>query len=157
MAKIYEATMRNRGLFKRLWLEHLKTENGRGNHLLPTETNVGIYTNVFDNIVSGRMAGVVLLMGEEGVLMAGEVGTNPFESTKGKVATIFGLYGKNDEVAKRLWDKAAELLSEQGFKAAIHMAQIGPKEKILGAAPPGFKPQGFFGFIDLPEHERPIS
>lgn len=70
--RVRVGTPRDRGLFKVLWKTHLEKQHDAGGLIDPSDSNVERMARIFDFYVGGMADGVVLFVGNDAVLLAGE-------------------------------------------------------------------------------------
>lgn len=132
----------DRNLFRKLWLEHLTSAyEHKDSEVKPTESNVDKFSNLFDLYVSEKAKGVVLLVGEASVLMAGYHGPMPFEMNITHRAMCWGIYVKPGFEDKGhyelLINEAIKRLKEMDFEGMVAEVLPGSGQeqsmKLIGA------------------------
>lgn len=128
--RVRAAKAGDRNLFRKLWLEHLTSAyENKDSEIKPTESNVDKFTNLFDLYVSEKAKGVVLLVGEASVLMAGYHGPMPFEMNITHRAMCWGIKAVNNIHRDLLMAEATKRLKEMGFEGMVTEVLPGSKEE----------------------------
>jgi len=120
--RVRNATIRDAGLFKKLWMQMLVAQEENGHAFKANEKNLDIYEGVFEAYVQGEVEGVVLLVADLGVLMWGA--GSPFDFNVGeKVVTGWGRYvtpeGRGRGISDALIVEAKKQLTDMGFDALV--------------------------------------
>ena len=106
--RVRKATMRDSGLFKKLWLKMMEEQHAAGSLVLPNEANLAVMVNLFEKYVTDELDGVVLFVSNVGVLMYGDMG-HPFELSVGdRVAFGWGQFVAEENRGKGVLDKMVE-------------------------------------------------
>lgn len=141
----------DRGLFATLWKEFLEDQFAKGSHIRPTDENVKVFLNIYDNYLSGKFAGVVLFVGLDAVCMMGDTG-NVFDSTYGKIAKGWGTYVRPNKrgqgISKRLREAGYNKLREMGFDNVFGDLLLGNTE---GEKSIKWEPYATLGRVSLKE------
>ena len=122
-ARVRNATVRDAGLFQKLWFQMLVAQSESGNIIYANEHNLDIYLGLFEAYVEEEAAGVVLFVADTGVLMWGEAGS-PFETAVGlKPCTGWGQFVSPEARGKGVLDamigEAVIQLADLGFDSMI--------------------------------------
>lgn len=117
--RVRTATMRDRGLFKSLWMKMLEEQYQAGSLVLPHDHNVDVMVNIFEKYVTEELEGVVLFVSNVGVIMYGDL-VNPYKLSVGtKVAYGFGQYvapeNRGDGILDAMAEEAFKQLIVRGF------------------------------------------
>lgn len=120
--RVREAKARDIGLFKKLWLELLEEQAGKGSIIRPTEKTLTFYEALFDAYVSGRFDGIVLFVADSGVLMWGDSGS-PIEFPS-KAVTNWGIFADRADVFEELETAAKKWSLENDFAAVLHQRPV---------------------------------
>ncbi|MDE0874669.1 MAG: hypothetical protein OSA88_12455 [Acidimicrobiales bacterium] len=120
--RVRNATIRDAGLFKKLWRDMLISQEENGHVFKANEKNLEIYLGVFEAYVNKDSEGVVLLVADTGILMWGE--GSPFDFNVGdKVVTGWGRYVAPEARGKGISDalivEAKRQLTEMGFDTLV--------------------------------------
>jgi L-amino acid N-acyltransferase YncA len=126
---IRKATEKDRNNFKLLWAEFLIDANKLGSDMLPTEKNLQVMLNAFDNYVSGALDGVVVIAFSDddkpiGAAMCGELNKESmFDSAFGRGASQWGHYVReeyrNAGIAAKMNTLAFRNIKKLGFDVVI--------------------------------------
>ncbi len=122
--RVRTATPRDRGLFKKLWKKLMIESFDQGDVVLPTDSNVEIYAQLFDKYTSPDfdLKGVVLFISDVAVLMWGD-GDTPFELSAGRPITGWGLYVEPEYrkrgISTKLYHAAFDKSRELGFEVLV--------------------------------------
>lgn len=121
--RVRKATMRDRGLFKSLWLSMMEEQYEAGSLVLPNEANLEVMTNIFEKYVTEELDGVALLVSNVGVLMYGDM-CNPHQLSIGeRTAFGWGQFVKEENRGNGVLDamakEAFKQLQLQGFDSML--------------------------------------
>ena len=110
--RVRKATMRDIGLWRKLWTQMMEEQHKAGSPVLPNEHNLKVMEAIFEAYVAGDLEGVVLLVSDVGVIMYGDM-ANPQQLAYGdKVAYGWGQYVSPNLRGAGVLDK----LAEEAFK-----------------------------------------
>lgn len=133
-------------LFRKMWLEYLTEHHEKGGHILPTEKNLDLYTEIYAQYVSGQAPGVVLFIGEHTVHMSGTPGPATFDTDFGTAATGWGTYvrpeARNNGYSKTIREAAFERLKAMGFDCVHGSALYGDESALASAKKSGIQLDG---------------
>jgi GNAT superfamily N-acetyltransferase len=121
--RVRKATLRDIGLFKKLWGALLEEQSKAGSLVVPNEHNLDFMSGVFESYVEGDLDGVVLFVSDAAVLMYGDCGSPMQYSIGDKVAYGFGQYVDPDHRGEGILDAMAKeaftQLTDMGFDAML--------------------------------------
>lgn len=150
--RVRKATERDKGLFRKLWLDYLEDRMDNGAYIAPTDSTLIGYENIFNSYVTGEFNGIILFVADCAVMMCGDSGSY-FDHTVGKVATNWGshvtLERRGQGIGKALQEEAFGLLREMKFD--VIMGPVLSLEDEEQAA--GWKQKAVVVSFDLNEKE----
>jgi hypothetical protein len=122
--RVRSAKAQDRAVFRRLWAKKLEEDVECGaSFFAASEANLEIFSGIFDSYIEDPRLGVVLLIGEDAVLMWG-LATSYADLTLERPATGWGVY-----VSPELKDtKATRMLTDEGHS---RLAALGFTDVIL--------------------------
>jgi len=113
----------DKGLFKKLWWEYMNSPERKNDDAVVNDHNLEVFVKLFEAYTSKTLKGVVLLVGEDAVLMHGSMGESPFQTKYDPFAIGFGVYVRpqlrGEGVSQQLYRKSFKILKGQGFRYII--------------------------------------
>ena len=124
--RVRSARPRDLGLFKKLWMEHLKEQSELGNLVEASDFNLEVYSNIFKMYVDPdsemKLDGVVLFVADKAVSMWGSPG-DVLETKLGVIAQGWGHYVTPDDrragIATAMMTEMFKKLREKGFDTVM--------------------------------------
>jgi len=94
--RVREAKIRDKGLFRKLWMELLQKQEKEGSIIKPSAQTMEVYDLLFEAYLEGKFEGIVLFVADRGVLMCGDA-ASPFDYHAGRMLTFWGVFTTSDE------------------------------------------------------------
>ena len=121
--RVRKARSRDLGLFTKLWTAYLISVYEKGSGVPPSKDNLEFFRIMFNLYVSGEEKGVVLFVGEVGVMLLGTAGISPIKTDYDPVAQGWGMYVEPDYqgqgICTALYTEGFKKLKEMGFKTIL--------------------------------------
>jgi ribosomal protein S18 acetylase RimI-like enzyme len=156
--RVRESKIRDLGLFRSLWKKYLNDPENSDVLVTPDKQAEEVFEGLFKVYTASEAEGIVLFVGEVGVLMAGTLNTNVNYRT-GNTAHIWGAFVREDArgrgIAKELFKVAKEKLKELGFES-VTLALPSNNLRTTVAAK-GFKPFMVHHYMPLEEEEHELD
>jgi GNAT superfamily N-acetyltransferase len=125
------ATLEDEELFRELWMEYLEEQHRKGSMVLPSESNLAFYAELFRFYVSGKVPGICVFAGDYAVTLNGS-NLDPLEIASGEYSYLWGVYVRQEYrgkgVSHAIHKLVMELLPELGFEYSMTHILAGDEE-----------------------------
>ena len=141
----------DRADFVRLWSKYLMHLDKRGSILPANETTLGLYTDLWQNIVTGNMVGISLIIPDTAVCLWGPA--LPIPTKLGRAIQGQGTFVREERrgegIGSRMYDVGFAALRDMGFSLFIGAVDGGNIEGVRNAKRLGGEPFQLSEFVRL--------